>query len=134
MLGLDRLLTYFQSKFATINALQDAMNNINDTVNNDISNIQAEIGNIEINNQQNFSNNLSYQTNHTDFMYQRNDTKHGNRRSYVIQQNYFTYQRNGNQELEIQALSVIVSDLQTQINNITSNSPPDNNDPDVGTM
>ena len=77
---------------------------------------------------------LSYHTNHTDFMCQRNNTKNGNRRSHIIQQIYVTVQRNGNQELQIQALNIIVSDLQTQINNITSNNPPDNNDPDVGTM
>ena len=53
---------------------------------------------------------------------------------FITQQNYFTYQRKGNQELQIQALNIIVADLQNQINNITSNNPPDNNDPDVGTM
>ena len=67
-------------------------------------------------------------------MYQRNNTKNDNRRSFITQQNYFTYQRKGNQELQIQALNIIVADLQNQINNITSNNPPDNNDPDVGTM
>ena len=67
-------------------------------------------------------------------MYQRNDTKNGNRISFIIQQNYFTDQRKGKQKLQIQALSIIVSDLQAQINSITSNAPPDNNDPDVGTM
>ena len=67
-------------------------------------------------------------------MYQRNITNNGNRRSFIIRQNYFTYQRKGNQELQIQALSIIVSDLQDQINNITSNNSPDNNDPDAGTM
>ena len=52
----------------------------------------------------------------------------------LLQQNFSTYQRKGNQELQIQAMNIIVSDLQTQINNTTSNNPPDNNDPDVGTM
>ena len=48
-----------QSKYATINALKNAINNINDTVNNEIYNIQTEIDNIEITNQQNVSKNLS---------------------------------------------------------------------------
>ena len=67
-------------------------------------------------------------------MYQRNTTKNDNRRSCIMQQNYSTYQRKGNQELQIQALNIIVADLQNQIDNITSNNPPDNNDPDVGTV
>ena len=67
-------------------------------------------------------------------MYQRNNTKNDNRRSYTIQQNDFTYQRKGNQEVQVQLLTNIVADLQNQIDNITSNNPPDNNDPDVGTM
>ena len=40
-------------------------------------------------------------------MYQRNNTKNENRRSYATQQNYFTYQRKGNHELQIQALSTV---------------------------
>ena len=66
-------------------------------------------------------------------MYQRNNTKNDNRRSYVTQQNYFTYQRKGNQELQVQLLNNIVADLQNQINNITSNGSV-GNDTDVGTM
>ena len=67
-------------------------------------------------------------------MYQINATKNDNRISFITQQNYFTFQTKGNRELHIQALNIIVSDLQTQFDNITSNNPPDNNDPDVGTM
>ena len=81
MPGLDSLLTYAQSKDATINALQNAINNINTTVNNEISNIQTEINTIEITNQQHVSKGLHYHTNHIDFMYQRNMTKNDNRRS-----------------------------------------------------
>ena len=66
-------------------------------------------------------------------MYQRNNTKHGNRRRFIAQQCYLTYQRKGNQELEIQALNITVADLQNQINNITSNGSG-GSDPDVGTM
>ena len=68
----------------------------------------------------------------TGFMYHRNNTKNDNRASYIIQQNYFTYQRKGNQELQSQALHITVPDLQTQINNITG--PSGGNNPDVGTM
>ena len=133
--GLDSLITYLQSKYATINALQTAINNINNTINNEIVNIQTEINNLEITNQQHVSKDLHYHTSHTDFMYQRNNTNNDNRRSFITQQNYFTYQRKGNQELQIQLLNNIVADLQNQINNInTSSPPPDNNDPDVGTM
>ena len=53
-------------------------------------------------------------------MYQRNNTKNDNRRSYIIQQNHFTYQRKGSNELAIQALNIIVADLQTQVNNVSS--------------
>ena len=67
-------------------------------------------------------------------MYQINNTKNDNRRSFITQQNYFTYQRKGNQELQVQSSNNIAADLQTQINDITSNNPPDNDDPDVGTM
>ena len=33
--GLDSLLTYLQSKYAAIDALQNAINNVNSTVNNE---------------------------------------------------------------------------------------------------
>ena len=76
MPGLDSILTYIQSKYATINALQNAINNINNTVNHEIANIQTEINHLEITNQQNVSKDLHYHTSHTDFMYQRNNTNH----------------------------------------------------------
>ena len=53
-------------------------------------------------------------------MFKRNNTKNDNRRQFVIQNHYFTYQRKGNNELAIQALSIIVADLQTKINNLSS--------------
>ena len=68
-------------------------------------------------------------------MYQRNTTNNDNRRQFVIQNHYFTYQRKGNNELAIQALSIIVADLQNQINNLSSNSGgSDPNEPEIGTM
>ena len=75
----------------------------------------------------------------TDYTSQRNNTihKHDNRRSFITQQNYFTYQRKGSQELHIQLLNNIVADLQNQINKITPNGSSgggDPNEPEVGTM
>ena len=112
MPGLDSLLTYLQSKYATLTSLQNSITNNNKLINNEISNTQTEINNIEITNPQKVSKNLSYHTSHTDFMYQRNTTNNDNRRQFVIQNHYFTYQRKGNHELHIQALSTIVANLQ----------------------
>ena len=68
-------------------------------------------------------------------MYQRNITNNDNRRQFVIQNHYFTFQRKGNNELAIQALSIIVTDLQTKINNLNSGSGGGGGDPDgIGTM
>jgi len=68
-------------------------------------------------------------------MYQRNTTNNDNRRQFVIQNHYFTFQRKGNNELAIQALNIIVSDLQTQINNLNSGSGGCGGDPDgIDTM
>ena len=53
-------------------------------------------------------------------MYQRNITNNDNRRQFEIQNHYFTYQRKGNYELQIQALNIIVADLQNQMNNLLS--------------
>ena len=118
--GLDSLLTYIQSKYATLTSLQNSRTNVNNTINNEIQNLQTEINNIEITNPstQNVSKHLHYHTSHTDFMYQRNTMNHDNRRQFVIQNHYFTYQRKGNHELQIQALNIIVADLQNQINKL----------------
>ena len=113
--GLDGLLTYLQSKYAALTSLQNSITNMNNTINNEIQNIQTEINNIETTNPQNVSKNLSHHTSHTDFMYQRNTTNNDNRRQFVIQNHYFTYQRKGNHELQIQALNIIVADLQNQM-------------------
>ena len=68
-------------------------------------------------------------------MYQRSTTNNDNRRQFVIQNHYFTYQRKGNNELAIQALNIIANDLQNQINNLSSNSGgSDPNEPEIGTM
>jgi hypothetical protein len=63
------------------------------------------------------SKELHYNTTHTDYMYQRKVIN--NHKTFIIQQHYFTYQRKGNNELQIQTLNAIVADLQTQINNLS---------------
>ena len=94
-------------------------------MNDEIQNLSAEINNIENNpGTGNASKESHYHTSHTDFMYQRNTTNNVNRRQFVIQNHYFTFQRKGNNELAIQALNIIVADLQTQINNLSHNNPP----------
>ena len=133
MPGLDSLLTYTQSKYATLTALRNSITNLNNTINTEIQNLQTEIANIEITSSQNVSKQNHYHTSNTDFLYQRNNTKNDNRRSYIIQQNHFTYQRKGNHELQIQALNPIVADLQNQINNLSGGSGG-GGDPNIGTM
>ena len=134
MPGLDSLLSYTQPEHATLAALQNSTANINITIHNEIQNPQTEINNIEITNPQNVSKESDYHTSHTDFMYQRNTTNNDNRRQFVIQNHYFTYQGKGNHELAIQALNVIVTGLQNQINNLSSgNGGGGSEDPDVGT-
>ena len=53
--GLNSLLTYTQSKYATLAALHNSITNINNTINSEIQNLQTEINNIEITNPQNVS-------------------------------------------------------------------------------
>ena len=121
--GLDSLLTYIQSKCATLTSLQNPITNTNNTINNDIQTLQTEITNIENNpGTGNASKQNHYHTSNTDFMYQRNTTNNGNRRQFVIQNHYFTFKRKGNNELAIQALNIIVNGLQAQINNLSTNS------------
>ena len=136
MLGLYSLLAYIQSKYATLTALQNSITNINKTINTEIQNLQNDINNIEITNPStgNVSKNLSYHTNHTDFLYQRNTINNVNRRQFVIQNHYFTYQRKGNHELQIQALNPIVADLQNQIKNLSGGSGSGGGGGELGTI
>ena len=70
--GLDSILTYTQSKYATITALQNSITNINNTINNDIINIKTEIDNIQNNPVTgDVSKDLHYHTSHTDFMFEK---------------------------------------------------------------
>ena len=86
--GLDSMVTYTQSKYATLTALQNAITNIS-------NHIQTETNNLEIPNQGNLNVNkeLYCNTTHTDYTSQRNNTIHryDNRRSFIIQKHYFTY-------------------------------------------
>ena len=84
----------------------------------------------------NVNKEMYYHNNHTEYTFQRNNTihKYDNRRTFITQQNYFTYQRQGNQELQTQSLNNIAADLQNQINTNTANNPPDNDEPEIGTM
>ena len=79
--GLDSVITYIQSKYATLTALQNMLTNIN-------ANIQTETNNLEIPNQGNLNVNkeLHYNTTHTDYTFQRNNTihKHDNRRTCSV--------------------------------------------------
>jgi len=85
----------------------------------------------------NNNKNLSYHTNHTDFMYQRNNTKNDNRKHIVLQNHYFTFQRQYNTnhlELQIQFMQLQIEQMQAQINSM-SNSGSGGGDPDgIGTM
>ena len=80
--GLGSLLTYTQSKYATLTALQNPITNINNKINTEIQNLQTEINNIEITNPGtgDVSKEPHYHTSHTDFMYQGNNTKNDNRK------------------------------------------------------
>ena len=137
MPGLDSLLTYIQSKYATLTALQNSINNITNTINNEIQNLQTEINNIEISYPQNVGKNVSYHTSHIVFMYQRHTTNNDNRRQFVIQSHYFTFQRQyntNNLELMIQFMQLQIEQMQTQINNLSSSNSGGGGGPDIGTM
>ena len=69
--GLDPLITYIQSKYTTLRALQNAITNIN-------NNIQIGINTLEIPNQGNLNvkKELPYNATHTDYTFQRNNTIH----------------------------------------------------------
>ena len=98
--------------------------------------ISKLINTIEISNPQNVSKDLHYHTSHTDSLYQRNTTNNDNRRQLFIQNHYFTFQRQyntNNLELMVQFMQLQIDQMQTQINDLSSSNPV-NNDPDgIGT-
>ena len=66
-------------------------------------------------------------------MYQRKVIN--NHKTIIFHQQYFTYQRKGNHELQIQALNAIVDGLQTQMNNLSSgNGGGGSGGGEIGTM
>ena len=83
--GLYSLLTYTQSKYATLKALQNSITNIHNTINNEVQNLQTEIANTEITPTQNASKESHYHSSNTDFLYQRNTTNNDNRKHIVLQ-------------------------------------------------
>ena len=127
--GLDSLLTYLNQKFASINTLQNSITNITNTINNEIQNLQTSGGG---------SKNLSYHTNHTDYLYQKNITNNDKRQYIVHQNNYFTFQRQYNThnlELMIQMMQLQIEQMQAQINNMSSGSSGEpSGGGDIGTM
>ena len=113
--------------------LQNSITNINNTINNEIQNLQTDINNTEITSSQNVNKESHYYSSNTDFLYQRNATNNDNRQQFVTQNHYFTYQRKGNHELQVQALNLIVAGLQNQINN-RSGGGSGSGGGEVGTM
>ena len=103
-----------------VTALQNSITNINNTINTEIQNLQTEINNIEISNPGTggVSKNLSYHTNHTGFLYQRNTTNNDNRKHIVLQNHYFTFQRQystNHLDLQIQFMQLHIEQMQTHI-------------------
>ena len=127
-----------QSKYATLTALQNSITNISNTINNEILTLQTEINNIEIisPSTQNISKDLHYHTSHTDFMFKRNTTKNDNRRQFVTQNHYFTFQRQydtNHLHLQIQMMQLQIEQMQAQINSMSSNNPPPDDPDGIGT-
>ena len=86
-------------------------------MNTEMQNLQTEINNIEIINPptQDVSKDLHYHTSHTDFMFKRNTTKNDNRRQFVIQNHYFTFQQQCNTDhldLQIQFMQLQIEQMQ----------------------
>ena len=134
--GLDSLLTYTPSKYATLTSLQNSITNINNTINTEMQTLQTETNNIENTpGTGNASNKLQYHTSHTDFRYQRNTTNNDNRRQFVTQRHYFTFQRQyitNHLDLQIQMMQLQMDQMQAQINSMSSNNPPPD-EPGIGT-
>ena len=83
--GVDSLLAYIQSKYATLATLQNSTTNINVIINNEIQNLQTEINDIEITPSQNVRKESHYYSSNTDFWYQRNIINNDNRKHIVLQ-------------------------------------------------
>ena len=68
--GLDSVITYIQSKYATLTALQNAITNIHNNIQTEINNLIPNQGNLNANKE------LYYNTTHTYYTFQRNNTIH----------------------------------------------------------
>ena len=101
--------------------------------------LQTELDNIEISNPGtgNVSKESHCHTSHTDFMYQRNTTNNDNRKHIVLQNHYFTFQRQYNTDhldLQIQMMQLQIEQMQTQIDSLSSGGGGGGGDPDgIGT-
>ena len=88
-------------------------------MNAEIANTQTEINNVEINpGTGDVSKENHYHSCHTDFMYQGNNTKNDNRKHIVLQNHYFTFQRQYNTnhlDLQIQMMQLQIEQMQTHI-------------------
>ena len=85
------------------------------TLQTEINNMNPGTGNV--------SKQSHYHTSNTDFMYQRNTTKNDNRKHIVLQNHYFTFQRQCNTDhldLQIQIMQLQVEQMQTQIDSLSS--------------
>ena len=83
-----------------------------------MQNLQTEINNMKISNPPtgDVSKNLSYHTSHADFLYQRNTINNGNRKHIVLQNHYFTFQRQYNTnhlDLQIQFMQLQIANANT---------------------
>ena len=60
-------------------------------------------------------------------MYQRNNTKNDTRKNIVLQNHFFTFQRQyktNHLDLQIQMMQLQIEQMQAQINSMSSNNPP----------
>lgn len=127
--GFGSILVYSRSKFPTLTSLQNAITIISNI-------IQNETNNLELPNQGivNASKQLCHRNSFADYIFQRNNTIHtyGNRRTFIILQQHFTYQIKGHAELQIQFLNIVIADLQNKHNKIHNNIPHEIDGPDMG--
>ena len=109
---LEEVRSWQQKQNSNIQLITHIQSNIA-SVQNDINNLNPEV-----------NKTLSYHTNHTDFLYKQFNTNNNydTRRTFTIQNNYFTYQRRithtDEYDLRIAVLEATVNVLQTQVNNL----------------
>ena len=70
-------------------------------------------------------------------MFKRSTTNNDNRKHIVLQNHYFTFQRQYNTnhlDLQIQFMQLQIEQMQAQINSMSSNNPPPDDPDGLGTM